>query len=459
MILVQNLLQLLSGNKFAATYFLPLTLLACESSKALVQTNPSGPWNENAPHAPVQALKVDTVRWVDITERKTNLNQALTQPEIAAFQEVTSTQLGEYTILALLPIRAAEVDTSASRIPPSSLRFLQYYAGMKIAIEEENQQSGPHITVHISDTGAEEAYDLLVHRVKEKKPHLIIGPYKTESLKNLAAWAKQHKISIVSPWISSPNLVDKNPYYIQAKAGLIAHYHLINQHVRQNFPLSNVYLISKLPSESKAKHFNDSNVYSVPIAEKIFSESELVSSTVPLLAPLLKDGAAPTVFILPLASFKDENYIYHFLRRLNAEKGEKQVIVYGLSKWLEMKGEITDFINSMNVRLSISNFADMDDPLVKGFKKKYYNEFREFPSMEAMEGYDLMKYCMNMLRKYGKDFQFAAAIGDGSFLETQFHIRPIFKSKANTDIFAADYFENSYVKLVEVRANRFRLLD
>lgn len=103
-------------------------------------------------------------------------------------------------------------------------------------------------------------------------------------------------------------------------------------------------------------------------------KEDLASTQLNVLTPYIKTNG-PTVFILPLASIKDENYIYHFLRRVSLEKGTNDVYVYGMHKWLELKTEIVEFLSIQKIRLSISNFVDSDNQEVRSFKKKYYNKY------------------------------------------------------------------------------------
>ena len=99
---------------------------------------------------------------------------------------------------------------------------------------------------------------------------------------------------------------------------------------------------------------------------------------------------------------------------------------------------------------------DSDNQEVRSFKKKYYNKYREFPSEEALEGYDLMNYCIRSLHSYGQDFQLSNANSISSGLQSSFQLIPVSKS---TDKQNVDYFENAYIRIVEIRNNKYRILD
>jgi hypothetical protein len=113
-------------------------------------------------------------------------------------------------------------------------------------------------------------------------------------------------------------------------------------------------------------------------------------------------------------------------------------------------------LNIQKIRLSISNYVDSDNSEVRSFKKKYYNKYREFPSEEALEGYDLMKYCIRSIRNYGVDFQNTNSSIISPGLQSSFQLMPISKDKTKNQI---DFYENAFIKIIEVRNNKYRIVD
>ena len=129
-------------------------------------------------------------------------------------------------------------------------------------------------------------------------------------------------------------------------------------------------------------------------------------------------------------------------------------------KWIELKSDILDYVNTLKIRLSISNYFDNDESNIRAFKKRYFNTYREFPTEEALEGYDLMKYVVRSLKTNLYPFHWYSLGSMGNYLETEFNVSPVFKSSdQNKDPWNADYFENSFVKIVEIRSNRYRVIE
>ena len=454
MISVQNLRLQLSGSKgFPLLLLLMAVFFSCGTSKKAIKNKPvikPGEKKEDLTKKPLPD-KIDTIFW-KVEPSKSGGKEIINEEKKNEFKP-----LAQLKMTLLIPFKSTEIDTSQKNIPMSNLRFVHYYAGIKMALDEFNNSEEIPIELDVFDTGEVDESKQILNQKQKSLPQVIIGPYKSDALKYAAEWAKQNQTYLISPWISSSTITEKNPFYFQVKAGLNSHYQLINEHVRTHFPVENVLLISKSKEESKLRVFNNLSTDSIEIKEEIISEEDLAVRSEPILEKLLKtDG--PTVFILPLASSRDENYIYHFLRRVISEKKNKTVYVYGLYKWLDMKSDILEYINTLNVRISISNFVDSERPEVKVFKRKYFKLYREFPSEDAMEGYDLIKYLIKSLKKNGLQFYLNIDEPQNEYLGTQFLFKPIYKNgqESSNEI---DYYENAYIKLVEIKENKFKIIE
>lgn len=463
MISVQNHRRQLSGNNILALLILVVAVLfSCGSSKKIVVVKPSNkPVGDHHEVIVKKQLpeKIDTIIWKELPSNNKDKVVSIEEEgrNAANWNEKTFKPLSQIKLAALIPFKSDEVDTADRNIPINNLRFVHYYAGMKMAMDEFNHVASVPVLMDVFDTGDNDQSKDILTGFQNSLPQVVIGPYKSNELKTAAEWAKKNETILISPWISSSTIADRNPYYFQAKAGLLSHYQLINDHVRNHFPIANILLISKSKEDSKLKLFNNLVDEGQEIKEEIISEEDLATRPEPILEKFLK-AEDPTVFILPMASSRDENYIYHFLRRVMSEKKNKIVYVYGLYKWLEMKSEIQEYINTLNVRISISNFVDGERPEVRQFKRSYFEKYREFPSEDAMEGYDLTKFVISSLQKYGKQFYLNTELNGSDYMETQFLFKPVYKNIHDTSG-EIDYFENKYIKLIEVKENKYKMID
>jgi ABC-type branched-subunit amino acid transport system substrate-binding protein len=433
-------------------------VFSCGTTKKVVKNKPANKPEEKKEEKVVHKNlpeKIDTIVWKEIPAKSDD--KEIPEESSKEINKTDIIPLAQIHMMALIPFKAGDSDTSLNNISSANLRFVHYYAGIKMALDEFNRSEQIPIKLDVFDTGESDRSSEILNENQSALPQIVIGPYKSEALKLVADWAKKNKTIVISPWISSSTITEKNPYYFQVKAGLNAHYQLINEHVRSQFPLENILLISKSKEESKLKLFNNQQSGLKDLKEEIISEEDIAIRPEPILEKFLKEDG-PTVFVLPLASLRDENYIYHFLRRVISEKKNKTVYVYGMYKWLDMKSEIQEYINSLNVRISMSNFVDSDRPEVKAFKRKYFEWYNEFPSEDAMEGYDLIKYLIRSMKKYGKSFYLNVDEPSEEYLETQFTFKPVKKNSQSPDS-EIDYYENSYIKLVEIKENKIKVIE
>ncbi|MBK9108197.1 MAG: hypothetical protein IPM92_07370 [Saprospiraceae bacterium] len=356
----------------------------------------------------------------------------------------------KFKLLLFAPFTFESTDSSSNN---EALRFIQFYAGMQMAIQEYEKQGGLPLHVEVVDEHSKTKVEEVLHQVQFDKPNCIIGPYEIESLKYTVEWAKKNKSLAISPWISSSSIATENPYYLQIKAGLNTHFQIMGEHIRKHFADDQVYIISKTKEDSRTKHFIRES--GTNYKEIVISEEDLLSESPMLLEEyFLKDR--PIVFVLPLTLSKDENYIYHFLRRVAAEKLDRDVIIYGTYRWLDFKPEILDYINSLTVRICLSNILDIEHPALRSFKLKYFEKYRELPRNDVFEGYDLMKFILFTINKYNSVKASFPLIEEPKYFQTHFNLEPISKDHTQNKI---DYFENKYARIVEMHGYKFKILD
>ncbi|MBK9272007.1 MAG: hypothetical protein IPM48_10450 [Saprospiraceae bacterium] len=469
MISAVSLRQPLNGNNFlfASVFFLLLGLfwMSCSTSKKTVNPKSIPEKKTDVSSKPDPSQKVDTVVW---KEKKLDppvvleKDKITSKPTTAGKQKIktgkVSKSTDEFQILVLLPLKLTETDTNTGRINPSLLRYIHFYAGMELASQEYSGMLSKPVTLKIQSVSESGDLQKILDDFRTSPPHLIVGPQKLELLKEASIWAKEYQTTLISPWVSGSNLVEENPFYIQIKPTLANQYKFMNEHARKSYAASNITLVLRDDDEGKELYFNDSSEYAQKIQIKKFKESDLVSSNELLIKNMLRETGT-NVFILPMGFSRDENFVYHFLRRAAAEKETKDVVIYGMSKWLEMKSDVVDMLHTLKVRMSAGNFSDADSQDLKNFKRKFFDRYREFPTQDALEGYDLMSYCIKSLDTFGPDFHLNQQTKlQIQYLQTDFELKPMYKDSKLKDA-NPDYFENSYIRMIELKNNRLKVVD
>ena len=159
--------------------------------------------------------------------------------------------------------------------------------------------------------------------------------------------------------------------------------------------------------------------------------------------------------ILPHWSFStDEDFVYNVARKLSGEKGENDITLYGMPILFESDKIKFELYRSLNMQVCRSNYVDRNSNVTQEFKEAYYKKFRDFPSDEAFEAYDMMLYLGRNLFNYGRKFHHFVDNYTSELLQTRFDIQKVFEPGDDSfeDI---QYFQNKHLYILSFEDDRF----
>ena len=480
MTLVQNHRPLLSGSKELKFLIFVVLLAACSvpkksgvnkdvqivTAKTNTEKDKNPPVEKNAnvdiakkadsqPAKPIKNLKIikiDTIRWNDISSGK---------PAIKTIEQKTvEYKVGydfkeKYNIKLLIPIN------SDGNALPSDSRFVHFYAGMLKGLETLDDE-GVKLQVDVVDT--EEGNEKITNRINEildDSIDLVIGPFERDDVREFAESCKIKSIPLVSPWQTSTKITTENPYYIQMKPNLKEHFLKIAEFTSSLYKKGEVAIICKNNKDSNLwiDFFNESALGISGDADfytNYFVEEDSLNSGIAIFNRLYKSKIKAV--IIPNYSYNDENFIYSCLRKLSAEKGGRQISLYGMPILYDSDRIDFDFYHSLNMNVVMSDFIDQDHGLIREFRRDYLNMFGEIPTSDAVKAYDLILYLGRNLWKYGRNFQNYLENEPASYLESTYHIQ---KTKSEDSPIADDptkfdYFENKHLDIIEFKGNKWQ---
>ncbi len=368
-----------------------------------------------------------------------------------------------YHIALLMPMRAYRIkEENPGKIPASTLRFIQFWAGAKMAIEDlADRGIKLNVTAHDTRYSTSEAKKLW-RELRQDPPDLIIGPYKKENVQYYAEKARTSGFTIVSPWISSPKITSNNPFYVQTKAGLHSHYKLLLEHITQHYTPDQVYIVLKEKDQAKRKLLEDmyadqnkGEAATLPHFLEVNVDTVLRGRVMIDSSALDWGSKGPMVFLLPYSSNKDKGFVYSFMQKLEILTGTKDAVLYGLYKWLDYGEDVLDLMNRMDVRISVSGLVNPFNGPTKQFRNRYFDKYGEAPGKDAYEGYDLFYYLGKSLDKYGDKFQLLCSKNEPvARIHTVYNLQPVMSKTENR----VEYFENKFVSLVKVEHYNFILV-
>ncbi len=245
------------------------------------------------------------------------------------------------------------------------------------------------------------------------------------------------------------------------KPNLKEHFLKLAESSVETFNPGEVVIIGKNNKETNSwiKYFQEAA--SANSKKKDFFSTYFVSSDSLNLGPtafmrMFKNTKLKAV-IIPNYSYNDEDFIYACLRRLTAEKGNRQISVMGMPILFDSDKIDFDFYNTLQMKVVMSDFVDENQGKIREFRRDYLDLYGEIPNSDASKGYDLMLYLGRNIWKYGKNFQNFLENEATSYLQSTYDIR---KSKAEdsnimNDSEKFDYYENKHLDIIEFKGNKW----
>lgn len=453
MISVQNLHRLLNGNKLLIVLSFFFFISSCGIFSNDKYHNKHKKRRKSTVHKkkPAKKTKVDTLQWPSDTDNKDT------------FDLHGTVKKDMYIVDLLIPFNANKNFEDIESLEKSSTnRFLHYYSGILLALEKLEKENGNFILNVYDAPVKNDRISYIKSKMNSDPPDIIIGPYDKSQLKNIANYGKRKGINVVSPWKSYSSIGKDNPNYIQLNPSLEDHYKALIQNVDSHFKAENVYLVGRDSYRDKArmKKVNElhklnaleSDYYNIlPVNEDSLQENESVFSDI------FKQNNDTKVFIIPNWSFKDEYFIYSVLRRLNVEKADKKVYVYGMPIMLKSDKIGYNYFKRLNIRVASTNFINDRDYKIRKFKSDFYSKFKVFPLENAYEGYDMMLFIGENLMKYGTKFQYFIENKEFEYLSNTFLLKRSLDKEdiENENLDKINGFESTSLSIVGFNYNKF----
>ena len=461
MILVQNRHQLLSGNKF---FLLIASLLFFSSCGIFSDTKSKKPRYKkkrtSVKHRPKKknTTKVDSLQW---PEKKSNPKQSDVENTYGTIKK------DQYVVDLLIPLGANKAYDNLEKFEESSAnKFMHYYMGVQLALEDLKKQ-GIGITLNVFDAPIKNnRISTIKSKMRLSIPDVIVGPFQKSQIKEMGYYSKNKGITMINPWNAFSSVVNENPNYIQLKPNLQKYYETIIEDVDEKYSPKDVYLIGlddkyhkrRLAKLQKIHLEQNKNAKKYNIF--IINKDSLARGDTAFDTLFTKNRWKTKVLILPNWSFKDESFMYSALRKINIEKGEQKVIVYGLPQVLLNSSRIGyNLFNRLNIRVASQNYLDNNSWGVKRFKNRFYKKTHTFPEKHnyAYDGYDMMMFLGKNLQKYGTKFQYYIEGKEQNYLNNTILLTRNVKDDdiRNEKLDKINYFENTKMYILGFHRNRF----
>jgi len=478
MILVLNRLRQLNGNNWIVFIFL-IALVSGLSSCGAGKTDtpppeivtPEGvkvfnPKTGKYEYKTEVVGKVDTIEWRDGSNSgnepiESDPSQYLEEEETTT--GTNTTVFDTYNVAIMIPFNTHKTNTLEGGIHGSSMSAISYYEGVKMALEKLDKE-GLNLKIDVFDSKRSDSeVRALLTKSELQDAHMIIGPYSSKPLKEVAAFAKERNKILISPVNTSSSIISKSPNYIQVNPSLQTHCHSITEHAMENYEESQIVLVCRNKDvevkrlayfqEAKKRITGDKDV--TPFREfKIDATIADEYGEIDLLPYIREDET--TVFIVP--SYSNEGFVSNLLRQMMSSKGQGEIVVYGMPRWQEYTKVSYDYYERLNVHISNSNFVNRDNHDVKAFYARYFEKYGGLPDDNVFKGYDATLYFGRQLKRHGTKMAEKIDSEFSQQLSTKFEFQKNGdkEAAANEDFSKINFIENKYVNILMFKDFHFQ---
>jgi len=322
-----------------------------------------------------------------------------------------------YQVVLMLPFYLNQVEEVADTTYKQSEKLtkalhekaqyaIEFYQGFRIAVDSLVRK-GLNLKLLVKDSRNDSAHTTeLLTDTSLLQADLIIGPLYYKNFQLVADFAKKHQINIVSPVKLSNKILLGNPYVSKVSTsdpvlnrfmGTFIYDSLRFDHLLLAYP---DHVEERKRVETIKKEYyqladrNADSMEANPLNEVILNEeTELIKAKM--------DTGLMNTIIVPS---DDQAFVTQLLTNLDLME-DYRIKVIGTSAWESFQSLDVDYLNKLNVHLVIPEFIDYLSQEVQDFENLFYQQTNSLPNEFAFLGFDVGYYYLNLLNRFGANFE------------------------------------------------------
>jgi LysM repeat protein len=302
-----------------------------------------------------------------------------------------------------------EEDDKENPINPRITGYLEFQEGALMALNELSKQ-GYSVTLSVYDTERSRQRTIeILQKWEMEDMDLIIGPVNFWNLEIVADFARQHRIPLVSPFLSNSEIVRYNPYVFQMAPSYDVEFRNWAEYISDYYDRTIIMVHDGDSTKYQRVQFLKNQIFE-KIAEKadlddvIFKEVIMNDSVfVDLNHVLTQDGE--NLVVIPS---DNEAYVSNVITPLYYMLDEYHIEVAGLPQWNGFTNIDLEYFHKLKMSYFTSFYVNYDKPemreFIRRFRKVYYTEpYRVMPRGYNLSvyGYDLISTFVKAIAAYG----------------------------------------------------------
>lgn len=430
MILVQNRLRLLSGNKLLGVILIPLLLISCGAFKKTEKVD----WPADDVIVVNPDEGDDPSDKVDTTEKTEDKEEALVYSSVFFKGDKFNVPRHKqnFNIAILLPFHTdaanSIIDTRRSDL------MLEYYQGVKIAIPEIEQLSSS-FKLHFYDTDNDTSkLKLLLNKPEMETMDLIIGPTDEAQVRIAAYFARKREIPLFSPITTTDKLWSNNPYVFNLNPS--------DQMQAMQF----LKWFKKTHSGEKLIIVRDGKRFDTSFGQALVDEcvaqkidfSKMAFSRYMNWNDFLSAGKNVVV-----NTSQDKTNMNSTVTGLLSEFD--RVTLVGPEDWMSFKSVDFNQLERLKITYISTNKANVPNKFTTHVIENYRENYKDDPSWYTYMGHDQVLFACEVLDAFGKYFPLFIEGKSIPYANTDMKL-----TKTTT------CFQNKYIQLFELREMELR---
>lgn len=425
-------------------------------------------WRRN-PASDMPPIKVDSQNSGENSNNNSNTNGNKNEERTDNSGDFPTTMKSSYNVALMLPFVTNKFSTLDSEIYPKSEWAIQYYGGTQLALDRLKTE-GINLNINTLDTQGSEGKvnNEISNNPAVLNADLIVGPYRSVNVRQVAEFAKTRQIPVVSPYSAASNVSIDNPYLVQVNPSLNTHIEKITAHALSRFNANQIVLVVRDKAEERARLKLFQNAQKTieksddvtPFREFIINDDGKYNNLEGAIRGHFISGGT-TVFIVP--TWSNEIFVNSFLRQVEiARRSYDKVSIYGMPQWMEFTNTDYTYFEKLNVHVSNSFFVNKETEDARAFRQSFYNRYGKRAEEAAYLGYDVMLYFGRQIHSRGTQFQQFLPENPADMLHANFRFAPVFDVRVGTGIDAnaqIERYENSFVHLLKFQDYQWRTAE
>jgi hypothetical protein len=145
---------------------------------------------------------------------------------------------------------------------------------------------------------------------------------------------------------------------------------------------------------------------------------------------------------------KDMVFVTNLATKLNYLANKYKITAFGMYPWEQFESVEIEYLQNLKFHYGTTNYVNKDDEKVKVFDYQYKAYFKDEASIYSYLGYDVTYYFINVLKDYGKHYQFCLSSADKKSYKEGLRFDFNFE---RLNPFSG--FENNWIRIIQIDKN------